>query len=89
MKPEMIVRRLVHSMGYRKTDEDWQSHLSRLERHHTGSKETDLSYRVVYRLLDAADYGVPQHRHRVFIVGLRSDLGKEWSFPEPTHSLDR
>jgi DNA (cytosine-5)-methyltransferase 1 len=44
---------------------------------------------VVFRLLNAADYGVPQQRHRVFIVGFRSDLGREWSFPEPTHSLDR
>lgn len=84
-----IVLQLSYPMLLRKTDEDWQYHLSRLERHHTGSKESDLSYRVVYRLLDAADYGVPQHRHRVFIVGLRSDLGKEWSFPEPTHSMDR
>jgi DNA (cytosine-5)-methyltransferase 1 len=84
-----IILQLSYPMLARKADEDWQTHLSRLERHHTGSKETDLSYRVVYRLLDAADYGVPQHRHRVFIVGLRSDLGKEWSFPEPTHSMDR
>lgn len=84
-----IILQLSYPMLARRTDEDWQTHLSRLERHHTGSRETDLSYRVVYRLLDAADYGVPQHRHRVFIVGLRSDLGKEWSFPEPTHSMDR
>ena len=84
-----IILQLSYPMLSRKADEDWQTHLSRLERHHTGSRETDLSYRVVYRLLDAADYGVPQHRHRVFIVGLRSDLGKEWSFPEPTHSMDR
>jgi DNA (cytosine-5)-methyltransferase 1 len=76
-------------MLVRQTNEDWLSHLSRLEKHHTGSKERDLSYKVVYRLLDAADYGVPQHRHRVFIVGFRSDLAKEWSFPESTHSLDR
>jgi DNA (cytosine-5)-methyltransferase 1 len=84
-----IILQLSYPMLRRKTDEDWQSHLSRLERHHTGSKETARSYKVVYRLLNAADYGVPQHRHRVFIVGLRSDLGKEWSFPEPTHSMDR
>ena len=84
-----IILQLSYPMLLRKTEEDWQSHLSRLERHHTGSKETDLAYKVVYRLLDAADYGVPQHRHRVFIVGFRSDLSKEWSFPEPTHSMDR
>ncbi|MGB5217508.1 MAG: DNA cytosine methyltransferase [Smithella sp.] len=76
-------------MLVKKKDEEWPSHLSRLERHHTGDKEQDLSYRVVYRLLDAAAYGVPQHRHRVFIVGIRSDLQRQWSFPEPTHSYDR
>lgn len=84
-----IVLQLSYPMLLRRTDEDWQSHLSKLERHHTASKETDLSYKVVYRLLDAADYGVPQHRHRVFIVGFRSDLQKEWSFPDATHSFDR
>lgn len=41
-------------------------------------------YRVDYRVLNAADYGVPQTRERVFIVGRRD--GKAWPFPEPTHS---
>ncbi len=39
--------------------------------------------------LNAADYGIAQKRERVFIVGFRSDLGIEWSFPRPTHSFDR
>lgn len=86
---QYIILQLTYPLLVRETDEDWQSHLSKLERHHTGAKQADLSYRVVYRLLNAADYGVPQHRHRVFIVGFRSDLQKEWSFPGPTHSLDR
>ena len=43
-------------------------------------------YRVDYRLLDAANYGVPQRRTRIFIVGLRSDLGIRYSFPPPTHT---
>lgn len=84
-----IILQLSYPMLDRGAGDTWQSHLSKLERHHTGSKEKDLSYRVVYRLLDAADYGIPQHRHRVFIVGFRFDLRKEWSFPEPTHSFDR
>jgi DNA (cytosine-5)-methyltransferase 1 len=84
-----IILQLTYPMLERRNDEDWSSHLSRLERHHIGNRERDLSYRVVYRLLDAADYGVPQHRHRVFIVGFRSDLQKEWSFPAKTHSFDR
>lgn len=66
-------------------NEQWEQHLSRLERHHTSTKR-QVEYKVVYRLLNAADYGVPQKRERVFIVGFRSDLGVRWSFPEPTHS---
>ncbi|MEN6472728.1 MAG: DNA cytosine methyltransferase [Syntrophaceae bacterium] len=84
-----IILQLSYPLLARKDDETWESHLSRLERVHTAGKEMELSYRVVYRLLDAAHFGVPQHRHRVFIVGFRSDLGKEWCFPEPTHSIDR
>jgi DNA (cytosine-5)-methyltransferase 1 len=84
-----IILQLTYPTLVRKQNEEWSSHLSRLERHHTGGVEHDLLYRVVYRLLDAAEYGVPQHRHRVFIVGFRSDLQKQWSFPEPTHSYDR
>lgn len=43
-------------------------------------------YDVKYRLVNAADYGVPQKRMRVIIVGVRSDLGKEFEYPVPTHS---
>jgi DNA (cytosine-5)-methyltransferase 1 len=32
-----------------------------------------IKYKVQYRLLNAADYGVPQTRERVVIVGIRSD----------------
>lgn len=42
-------------------------------------------YRLFYRVLDAADYGVPQHRERLFIVGLKSE---EYLFPYPTHGPD-
>jgi DNA (cytosine-5)-methyltransferase 1 len=43
-------------------------------------------YDVHVQLLNAANYGVPQKRERVFIVGFRRDLGVQWKFPEPTHS---
>lgn len=84
-----IILQLTYPTIVSRRDEDWQAHLSRLEKRHTGRRRSGLSYRVVYRLLNAADYGVPQHRHRVFIVGFRSDLEQEWSFPESTHSLDK
>jgi DNA (cytosine-5)-methyltransferase 1 len=38
--------------------------------------------------VNAADYGIPQKRERVFIVGFRSDLEIDWSFPSATHSED-
>jgi DNA (cytosine-5)-methyltransferase 1 len=38
--------------------------------------------------LDAADFGIPQRRERVFIVGFRRDLGREFSFPKQTHSQE-
>ncbi len=68
--------------------ETWQDHHARLERHQTYGKIKGLHYRLVQRVLNAADYGVPQKRERVFIVGFRADLGIEWSYPRPTHSRE-
>ncbi len=69
-------------------DEEWPHHLARLERLCTGGRHKGLRYNVVYQILNAADYGIPQRRARVIIVGLRADLGIEFSFPAPTHSED-
>jgi DNA (cytosine-5)-methyltransferase 1 len=73
-----------------RVDEDWMTHRSRLEQHHTAGKGRDegLTYRVVYRLFNAANFGVPQRRERVIIVGIRSDLGAEWTFPQESHSVE-
>ncbi|GLI25653.1 DNA (cytosine-5)-methyltransferase 1 [Xanthobacter flavus] len=83
-----IVQQLTYPEIVRGSDEGWEEHLARLERHHTGRRRGGLRYRVVYRVLNAANYGVPQRRERVVFVGFRSDLGIEWSFPEETHSAD-
>jgi DNA (cytosine-5)-methyltransferase 1 len=42
-------------------------------------------YRVVWSVLNACDFGVPQERRRIFLVGVRSDLELEYLFPKPTH----
>lgn len=42
-------------------------------------------YAVKYQLVNAKDYGVPQDRERVFIVGVRNDINFEYEFPLPTH----
>ncbi len=49
---------------------------------------SNLGYKVKYKLLNAADYGVPQTRQRVIIVGVREDVEFEYVYPEPTHSKD-
>lgn len=46
--------------------------------------DIDLSYDISETVLNTKDYGIPQNRERVFLVGIRNDLKllKEWSFPE-------
>ena len=83
-----IVLQLSYPRVTLRAGEDWTEHLSRLERIKTKGTETDLRYSVVWRLLNAADYGVPQRRERVFIVGFRSDIHVPWSFPSATHARE-
>ncbi|GAB4464745.1 MAG: hypothetical protein OHK0037_19060 [Elainellaceae cyanobacterium] len=45
----------------------------------------EVGYSIYFRILDAADYGVPQHRERLFIIGVKQ--GK-YLFPYPTHGCD-
>ncbi len=46
---------------------------------------TEAGYNVKAQVLNAVDYGVAQERKRIFIVGVRNDLGVEYQFPEPAH----
>ena len=46
---------------------------------------SNTGYKLFYRILDAADYGVPQHRERLFIIGLKEG---SYLFPRPTHGPD-
>lgn len=84
---EYILLRLTYPDLVLREGEKWEEHLSRLEQHGKSGSKLGLCYKVIFRLVDAADYGVPQRRERVIIVGIREDLNAEWSFPEPTHSL--
>ena len=74
----------------RRNTEGWFDHLLRLQAEHTSGRLQGhgLTYNVVPTLVNAANYGVPQKRERVFLVGFRSDLGVDWSFPAETHSED-
>ncbi|WP_194398981.1 DNA cytosine methyltransferase [Klebsiella variicola] len=49
---------------------------------------TDAGYSVSAKVLNAAEYGVPQERKRIFIVGIRNDFNLQYNFPQPTHGVN-
>ncbi len=60
-----------------------------MKRHETSLKKVvddfaALGYRVTFELYDAADYGVPQNRERVVIIGIRNDIKANFIKPAPT-----
>ncbi|CCF86128.1 DNA cytosine methyltransferase [Nitrolancea hollandica] len=93
---EYIISRLRFPCVLPEPGEGWEEHKARLDEHLVSSADrnfsspepTDVRYDVKYKVIDVADFGVPQRRHRVFIVGFRRDLAVKWSFPERTHSQD-
>ena len=70
--------------------ETWNLHFERLQREKTSGSlhYSGLTYKVLPTLVNAADYGIPQKRERVFMIGFRSDLDVQWNFPGATHSED-
>lgn len=48
-------------------------------------KLNEAGFDVKWQLLDAANYGVPQNRERVFVVGFRKDLNVNYQFPNTTY----
>lgn len=46
---------------------------------------SEAGYQVTSNVLNAAHYGVPQERKRIFIVGIRKDFKLNYEFPQPTH----
>jgi site-specific DNA-cytosine methylase len=85
---DYILRELAAPFERRVEGEDWRDHDRRLEKAiNRPSADLTERYSVKYLLVNAADYGVPQVRWRVFVVAFRKDLGlDEWTFPKATHS---
>ena len=81
---DYILMRLKYPECVQKDGETWKAHSDRLNEVVRTGKYRGLRYRVFHKLLNAADYGVPQVRERVFIVGLREDVDAPWSWPRPT-----
>lgn len=85
---EYILLRLNYPGFKAKNGQDWREHLEGL-RKASMFPYAGIKYDVSFQLVNAADYGIPQSRERVVMVGLRSDLGLNWSFPKATHCEDR
>jgi DNA (cytosine-5)-methyltransferase 1 len=85
---EYIILRLSYPSIMLLEGEEWKDHLTRLRKLFS-KKNATPEYNVKYKLINAANYGVPQTRERVFIVGFRADLNINYDFPKQTHSQDR
>lgn len=77
VRPRAFVFENVRGILGTNKGEDWKAILKAFGR---------LGYTISYRLLDALDYGAPQQRERMFLVG--HQLGEPFLFPEPTHGPD-
>lgn len=81
---DWIVEHLARPKAKPLADESFHQHFYRLKR----SNEI-RDYQVIWQLVNAADYGAPQIRHRVLIFGVRSAAGRLPQLMSPTHSRDR
>lgn len=51
--------------------------------------EESVPYHIYYKVLNSKDYGVPQNRERIFIIGIRDDADNNFSFPKPYYLVKR
>lgn len=73
-KPTFFVAKNVHGLIHARNMESFKQIIKLFE---------SEGYVVSWKLLKASDYGVPQDRERVFIVGYHQSLNKTFKFPEP------
>lgn len=80
-RPHAFLLENVHGLAYEGKDEGLQFLVDGIKRI---NRATGDKYSITWRLLNAAEYGVPQIRERVFVVGSRD--GCIFEFPSPTHA---
>lgn len=85
---DYILRELALPFEKRVEGEDWRDHDKRLRKAlDRDNADPSERYDVWCLPVNAADYGVPQVRHRVFVIAFRRDMGlMAWGPPAPTHS---
>ena len=83
-----IIKRLTFPDVAKKAKEGWEEHSKRLAKidydSYCGTK-----YVVQFKVVNAVDYGVPQYRERVIIVGVRSDVEKRFEYPKPSKAAHK
>jgi DNA (cytosine-5)-methyltransferase 1 len=79
---------LEHPELVAQSEETWQDHFRRLQQHHTSKSRPGLHYKVVTKLLNAANFGVPQKRERVVFVGFRDDVDARWAPESGSHTQE-
>lgn len=80
-KPRAFLLENVHGLAYSRKAEGLEFLLSGIQQ---VNREAKTQYVVHWKVLNAADYGVPQTRERVFLIGSRD--GTIFRFPKPTHA---
>lgn len=78
--PKTFLLENVHGLAFSGKDEGLRLLLNGIE---DINRETGARYKVSWKAINTARYGVPQIRERVFLIGSRE--GTEFHFPEPTH----
>lgn len=75
LKPKYILWENVKNLLSKKHKHNFDNYINRLD---------ELGYNSYYKVLNAADYGIPQHRERVYTVSIRKDIDDgNFKFPEP------
>ena len=74
LKPKYVIWENVKNLLSQKHWHNFDAYLESMER---------LGYKNYYQVLNAKNYGVPQNRERVFTISIRTDLSKNFVFPEP------
>ncbi len=80
-RPRAFLLENVYGLAYEGKDEGLRHILDGIEQINRG---VGTNYKVSWRVVNCAEYGVPQVRERVFLIGSRD--GRQFRFPETTHA---
>lgn len=74
LRPKYVIWENVKNLLSKKHKHNFDNYINKLD---------ELGYNSYYQVLDAKDYGVPQHRERIYTVSIRKDIDKgNFKFPE-------